>query len=392
MNNQPEISEVGDALILFADVIDSSKYSATLGYIEYAKQLYKLQVLFKTLGEIYFPPLSLDERVLRYSQVDVRGDEGSVFYYNPDESPDDLIYKAIQFSYELKGRIELLDSTAPKAMKVGIGIHFDKVTLVPDIKKDDKGIPRSIIGALQGFSINYAKRIESCSRIGRYTKIILSKRAASCLEGDPIVFTKQVSDLKGIESNEEVFEVQSAFIHRMPYDKSLQDSEKFIDRFQRYEETCDFIHEPWQKNVALSVLSSLYDDAKIEKLKTQYKKRITELSWLKPTEDDPILLFTRAKICGEEDKHTQKLEYLKNLIKLYPNFIHARIKLAETCWQVALKAEEKYEMVFARNIADEFLNRFSEYLSAEERKLYENILSGSSSKHKTSKKRPPKKS
>ncbi len=207
MESTPEISEVGDALILFADVIDSSKYSATLGYIEYAKQLHKLQVLFKSLGQVYFPPLTQEERVLYYSQVDARGDEGTIFYYNPDESPDDLIYKAIQFSYELKARIELLDNDSPKAMKVGIGIHFGKVAIIPEIITDEKGTPRSVIDALQGFSINYAKRIESCSRAGKYSKIILSKKAASCLDGDPIVFTKQLSDLKGIERSEEVFVV-----------------------------------------------------------------------------------------------------------------------------------------------------------------------------------------
>jgi len=388
MNAHPEISNVGDALILFADVIDSSKYSATLGYIEYAKQLHKLQVLFKTLGEIYFPPLSLEERVLCYSQVDARGDEGTIFYHNPEVSPDDLIYKAIQFSYELKGRIDLMDSASPKAMKLGIGIHFDKVALVPERKENEKGVPRSIISNLQGFSINYGKRIESCSRMGKHSKIILSKKAANCLEGDPIVFTKQLSNLKGIQSNEDVFEVQSAFFNKLPYDTGFLGTEEFIKSYLRFEEVCDFIHEPWQKSLVLSILSTLYDEAKTASLKTGYKDRISQLVWMRPTEDDPIILFTRAKICGEEGKHTQKLEYLSKLVKLYPNFIHARIKLAEACWAVAKTTEERSEIVFARNIADEFLYRFNEYLSDKERKLYKQILNGHKKKlSKTSKKK-----
>ena len=309
-----------------------------------------------------------------YSQVDARGDEGTIFYYNPDESPDDLIFKAIQFSYELKARIELLDNDSPKSMKVGIGIHFDKVAIIPEILNDEKGTPRSVIGALQGFSINYAKRIESCSRVGKYSKIILSKKAASCLDGDPIVFTKQLSDLKGIERSEEVFEVQSVFIDKLPYDKSFHGSEEFIEKYQSHEETCDFIQEPWQKSVALSVLSTSYNDARTKSLQARYKKSISELTWLKPMEDDPILLFTRAKLCGEDEKYTQKLEYLRNLVKAYPEFIHARIKLAGACCEVSQKAEERVELVFERNIADEFLNKFNEYLSTEERKLYKQIL------------------
>lgn len=391
MNTNSEISEVGEALFLFADVIDSSKYSSTLGYIEYAKQLHKLQMLFKTLGETYFPPLPVDQRIIRYSQVDARGDEGTIFCYNPEELAQDLIYKAIQFSYELKGRIEMLGSESPTSMKVGIGIHFDKVALIPSIVEDEKGIPRSIIHSLQGFAINYAKRIEACSRIGKYSKIILSKKAAGYLEGDPIVFTQRVSDLKGIQSDEDVYEIQSAFLHQLPYDGSCPGTEEFIEAYVNFEETCDFIHEPWQKSLVLSILSSLYDGAKLPNIKERYRQRKSDLAWMKPTEDDPIVLFFRAKICGEEAKHAQKLEYLRNLVNLYPNLIHARIKLAEACWEVAKGAEERVEIVYAKNIADEFLGKFDDYLSEEERRLYKEILSTSKGSPKKSMKRSAKK-
>ncbi|MEO5359391.1 MAG: hypothetical protein H7843_02960 [Nitrospirota bacterium] len=380
MYTQHEISDVGDALILFADVIDSSKYSATLGYIEYAKQLHKIQSLFKSLGKTYFPPLTtVDERVFRYSNVDARGDEGTIFCHNPDEPPGELVFKAIQFSYELKGRLHMIYSDfhegSPKPMKLGIGIHFDKVALITEHEIDENGDTRLIISNLEGYSINYAKRIESCSRLGKYSQIFLSKRAAHLLEGEPVVLSKQLSDLKGIQNNEEVFEVQSAFISKMPFNNEFPGSEQFFEKYGKSDDAQDFINEPWQKSFVLSVISTLYDEARIDKLKTLYFEKISQLVWVRPTEDDPIVLFTRAKMCGEEGKHTQKLGYLKNLVKLYPNFIHARIKLAEACWEVAKGAQEKAEIVFARNIADEFLCRFVDYLSDKEKEVYEDILS-----------------
>jgi class 3 adenylate cyclase len=383
---------VEEALILFADVIDSSKYSATLGYTEYARRLHDIQALFKDLGREYFPTLSPDEECdICYSQVDARGDEGTIFYCNPSESSANIIYKAIKFSYELKARLELLwykeeEDSSPQPMKIGIGIHFDNVALITKNEECEQDKIRYIISHLEGYSINYAKRLESCSRIGKYSKIIISKKAASFLEGDPIVLTKHTSNLKGIQSNEEIFEVRSAFFDKFPnnddfiYNDELQKN-KFINFYSDFENKCDFIHEPWQKSLVLSILDSLYiTNDQEQPLKTLYRDKLTRLVWDKLTEDDPIVLFTRAKILGEEKKHTQRLEYLKNLINLYPNFIHARIKLAEACWEVAQKPKERIELVYARNIADEFLNRFPGYLSPQEKELFNSILSNVNSK------------
>jgi hypothetical protein len=82
---------------------------------------------------------------------------------------------------------------------------------------------------------------------------------------------------------------------------------------------------------------------------------------------------------------------LNNLVKLYPNFIHARIKLAEACWEVAKGAQERVEIVYAKNIADEFLTRFDDYLSDDERRLYKEILISPKKSLKKSKKGMAKK-
>ena len=85
------------ALILFADVIDSSKYSAVLPINEYANQLLEIQSLFVKIGSSYFPVK--DNNISTFTSVDARGDEGTIFYVDEDVDPVDSLYKAIKFSF-----------------------------------------------------------------------------------------------------------------------------------------------------------------------------------------------------------------------------------------------------------------------------------------------------
>ena len=65
------------ALLLFADVIDSSIYSSTWGVVEYAKKILEFQELFINLGKIYFP--KEEPQIIKFYEVNSRGDEGIIF-------------------------------------------------------------------------------------------------------------------------------------------------------------------------------------------------------------------------------------------------------------------------------------------------------------------------
>ena len=372
-----DVSDVQNALILFADVIDSSKYSAVLGMVSYAKQLLVLQELFVNLGKMYFPTKG---NITSYYGVQARGDEGTIFCIDPDIEPAELVFKTLQFAYELKARMELLShiddiaEVAPQTMKIGVGIHFGQVALIPNIRTDEKGLPRSVIGGIEGFSINYAKRVESCSRLGKYSRVFLSKVAASLLDGYPVVLIKHVGSMKGIEASEETYEVRSVFFDTMPFDPAGFDSERFIETYATNAKEFNLVNEPWLKGLIISVLDSRLRAARTQELKSYYSDKLSEFAWMKPTEDDPILLFLRAKECGTKGKHTQMLAYLKQIVELYPDFVHARKKLVNACWEVANKTTIRAEWVLARDIADEFLCRFSSYLSDEEKKYFEEII------------------
>ena len=374
---KPEISDIQYALILFADIIDSSKYSAVLGIKNYAQQLLELQETFNALGAMYFPQ---KDPVFSHAYVKARGDEGIIFYVDADSEAEDLIYKGVQFAFELKARIEMLSTLGnhndpvPKRMKIGVGIHFGQVALISKIGQNEQGENISLISGIEGFAINYAKRIESCSRDGRYSKIFLSKEAASLLEDCPIVFEKHIAPIKGIETSKEVYEVRSAFLERMPYDPEWSESEKFIETYTSESSEHDLLNEPWLKGLIISVLDSRLKSAHDIKIKADYSKRLSEIAWQKPTEDDPILLFWRAKECGAEGKHTQRLTYLKRIAESFPYFVHARKQLVAACYEITKKTKERSEKIYARDVADEFLKRFPEYLTDQEKESFKGIL------------------
>lgn len=379
-----QVSGCSSALIVFVDVIDSSKYSSVLGMDNYAKQLLRFQDLFEKLGNLYFP--SLPDKANSYAFVRARGDEGIIFYVSPNMNQSDLIHNAVKFSFELKAKMGLEErengsnDRVPMPMKIGVGIHYD---VVSNIVRIEAGTSRSIIERIEGFSINYAKRIESCSRLGKFSHIFLSKKAAFLLDDSPIIFKKYTAPLKGIDVSEEVFEVLSAFFENIPHDKDNDDLEDFYRQYYEDANKLDTVSHPWLKSFAISVIDTLYRNARTVSLKEMYFKKLIEIIWKKPVDDDPIILFCRSKHCDSEGKQTQSLSYLRQLVEDHPYFVHARKKLVQACWNVAKKASESSERVFARDVADEFLNRFPEYLSEEDKGIFKKILHDTKANKKT---------
>lgn len=159
-----KISSKEKALILFADVIDSSKYSSVLGVLVYGKQLLEFKKKFIELGDLFFS--NVGDKTIAFKRVEARGDEGVVFYVPEDLTTyPDLVFKAVQFALELKAILEIQgslnpSSTSPRAMQIGIGIHFGEVaTVVGSEMNEAKGIYQSIIKDIMGYEINYGKRL-----------------------------------------------------------------------------------------------------------------------------------------------------------------------------------------------------------------------------------------
>lgn len=364
---QNKLSNPQNALILFTDIIDSSQYSAILDANEYANKVNDFREVFEKLGEIYFPNFSDDEKITKYCKINTIGDEGSIFYVNSGEKPPEIVFKSVQFAFELKARWELKTSsdTISKKIKLGIGIHFGKV--VPTIKIEENH--STIINDIIGYPINYAKRIESCSRDGKYSRVFVSKEAASLIEGvKPIVLAKISLPMKGIANSEEMFEIRSVFFEEMPLNPNKFNHENFLDFYS--EENLELLREPWLKGLVASVIDSQCRRTSGEPIKINYMKKLSEFAWRNITEDDPILLFRRACECEQREEYTMMLTILKEIVKNYPTFIYARKKLVRAFTEVAKKSNIQSERIFARDIAQEFIEHFPKYIQGDEELKY----------------------
>lgn len=373
VQSQPEVRDTIHALLVFVDIVDSSKYSAVLGYKEYARRLLDFQNTFERLGEKYFP--YPENRSREYCLVRARGDEGILFYAKTQPNFSELVFRSIEFIYHLKGRLRFgIDekdggSTSPRRIGLGAGIHVGQVAFA--IKQENN---RSVIDRLEGFSINYAKRVESCSRLGRYSRVFLSKEAARLLEDKPVVFSRMMAPMKGIEESAEVFEVQGGLFSGLKLDPSDPEDEHLQSQVNNIASRPMEVEEPWVKSLAVSALDCLLDQSLVNARRVEYRNRQLNLAWHSSIEDDPILLYVRARDFWEKKQYTQHIRYLRQILQNHPEFVHARKRMIRACWEITKSKAEPVEKVFARDMAREFLDHFPQFLTTDERKELQTVI------------------
>lgn len=382
-----EVPEPGTiwALLLFADIVDSSKYSAVLGYEEYARRLLKFQYLFKHIGEKYFP--KPEDRVNEFCQVEARGDEGTVFLAKSSGDFGDELLRAIEFLYHLKGLLrfgggeEEGEHQAPTRMGLGAGIHVGKVAFATGFENN-----RSVIMRIEGFAINYAKRIESCSRLGKYSRIFLSAEAAKLLEDKPVVLSSASAPMKGIYEHAELYEVQSAFLAGLKIAPSDEPEDALlVEGLEALAKRPTEIEEPWEKAIVVSVLDCLIEGTPVMARRAEYRDAQLRIAWHSSVEDDPFLLYVRAKDFEDKKEYSQQLRYLKDIVEDHPDFVHARKRLIRACWAVTKRKQERTELIFARDLAKEFLQKFPRLLTDEEKKECEKIIRATARENKARK-------
>lgn len=365
-----------DALIVFADIVDSSKYSAVLGYREYAKRLLYFQETFRSLGRRYFPEAA--DKAVDFSHVEARGDEGTVFVGSPKgkrgATRGELVFRAIEFLYHLKGRLrfDTVSETAedaPRRFDIGAGIHWGPVMLMLSQQNY-----RLIIDGVEGFAINYGKRVESCSREGRYSRILLSAEAARFLEFKPVLLSSVRAPMKGIEDDVELYEVEAGLFDAMELRQGDTADERLVEELEGLCVNPMLIDGPWIKALAISVLERAYLNSCVVAEKRKYRKLQYDLAWHSPKEDDPILLYLRSRECRERNERTRELRYLRRLLGKYPYFVPARLLMVKACSVIARGKAEREEKLFARDTAREFLDRYSEFLNAEEKRDFRKLL------------------
>ncbi len=360
--------QITEACMIFVDLINSSSFSSFIEPTEYAKWILSFQDSFEKLATKYFGSESF---------IRTAGDEGFVFIPKWVFDSKTAAYKAISFAFEFKTLIKFLpykilnktqDNLMPYGLRLAVGIHYGIVTYTYK-PKEKGGKIISEIDKYIGYNINYAKRIETCSREGKYSNIFVSSVIYEILLAQkPIIFEKSRQELKGLEKAIEVYEVKSAFIDEEPIRELLNEEWiKFITD-KNHLSNYNIINEYWFKSYHLSFLYQLFKQSKgisnKEFHEAEFKKELFRYLEI----DDPIVEFIQAIEYDSNNDLTLAIEKLKKILVKYPEFIYAKILLIELLLKLLKKPNNKNsEIVFLSDLTKELLNYFPSHLTEKEK-------------------------
>ena len=192
------------AVILFADLINSSIFADTLGLYEYDLLIEDFQRTMDESKKKVFSYTKIDDYQVEF---DIRGDEAVGIFYSSDILKN--LNTALMLSFYMKNmwfqssfNIERL-SEAKIPSDIGIGIHTGKVIVRSRIAKNER--PKA-----EGYSINLAKRIEGMSRKGNNLKIMISHEVKTLVKQfdlDIELSDVIIEEFKGILNPIHVYEI-----------------------------------------------------------------------------------------------------------------------------------------------------------------------------------------
>jgi class 3 adenylate cyclase len=172
LRRNPKRRIITDAVILFADVMDSSTISDILNPIQYHNFISQFQtVAAQTVKE----SIRHNEH---FVDCTIRGDELCLILCGG------VLRNDIRIALTLAARMKAAFLSASKNrdrlnngrnfFDIGIGIHTGRITL--GVRRDPFSQGRSSRGDIkpEGYAINLAKRVESVSRDGLFSHITVS--------------------------------------------------------------------------------------------------------------------------------------------------------------------------------------------------------------------------
>jgi len=245
----------GYAVILFADIVGCSEISNHKNLTQYNEFLTEFHNCFKTVCK-HYKDEEYKETEHPFFKYDTRGDEGCIMIFtsNGDESLAKNIDIIINIALELKRKwlftkdnIERIEKDGLLPVDLGIGIHAGKVYINEDRPNDYRP---------EGYAINLTKRIESESRGGKFTHILVSESA-----------------------QDQLYNLKDESIYK--FDKSFPISPKGISReIKVFEIKHHFLPTDWYDMPSeVSIIYEELDDKKLETAKIAYKANPTNL-WL----------------------------------------------------------------------------------------------------------------
>jgi len=220
-----EIEKVKNAIILFADLVGSSRLSDVLRPLDYDDIIKE----FHHNASASLQHLDIPNNIVN-CDGGVRGDEVVLIMTvenleNKDQYLENISLtakEALKFAVDLnvrwflssKNQLRIQSNATPH--RLGIGLHYGQVVLDEHTRgrwnlENTKWtwLPKQCMVA-EGFAINFAKRVEGVSRSGNTSAIALSQSFYSICRnaGLPVFIGHALSgDTKGFEEREPIFEL-----------------------------------------------------------------------------------------------------------------------------------------------------------------------------------------
>lgn len=231
MASQPKIL---DTVILFADLVNSVAISDQINYLEYDRLLNEFQLCMANalkedfkLGELGVEARIVGDQLSLFTydlNENIEADESSTNENNLElkKAKEERIFKILKLAVKLKlswltseSNINRITSQR-KPHGIGIGIHIGPCVFGNRWYQKER---------IEGYAINFGKRIESYSRHGKYSNIMASRRiheALSLMQRGHSLVSQRVfwfqhhpgpDDLKGLPENLRIYELK--FFHRI---------------------------------------------------------------------------------------------------------------------------------------------------------------------------------
>ena len=353
---------------IFIDLVNSSIYSKILSIENYTSLIIHFQDIVKRAYKRFKKKINLKHDYYWFPKViDPRGDEAVIFFST--DTREFNIFRdlelAIQFSLYVKFEwknflLNRKNIEQKEHIELGIGINRGKVMGIPD---DEGNIVK-----IEGYEINYAKRVESYSRNGKYTNIFLSEKSRNLIRNSGLIFTKYENCmLKGIEDRVNLFEVKEFIFTKPLYVIDIKLTKLNLHDIRN---SNMLYNKSWFE---LFVVNLLYFKFSITKL-NRYKNEILDIIRDSNFYDMILYLFLKSYLL-EDDYYTLKLKYYQQIIKKYPSFILARKDLLRLYC-------EKYNKIIrinaislqVKNSINEFQKFNPELITENEEELYSKIL------------------
>lgn len=224
-----------DATILFADLVDSSTLSHVLNPSAYDKIVADFQ---KTAATVAAETIASERVKPHHVEATVRGDELSVILVDPiprnqtrasaaangNDGAD--VFKremhfgtrvALQIAVRLKRRWLLvaenqrrINESGQPPLGLAIGMHSGPVVLGQHTRFEMGELNRRVMRTAEGYAINIAKRVETASRTGRFSRIFLTRPLYNRTPADfrQAFVRVDVPHLKGIAQAPVIYEAK----------------------------------------------------------------------------------------------------------------------------------------------------------------------------------------